>query len=97
MIHSIAQMHFEEKKEEEGEKKRFHYSSWSHAWLLQNTGTCEFSAKHSLHRNDTIIVLLLKFIISSISLVESQRGASTIQRCSIEIQKGAITIAFVQR
>ena len=31
------------------------------------------------------------------SLAESQKGINTVQRCSIENQKGDITIDYVQR
>ena len=36
------------------------------------------------------------FYVHNISAVESQKGAITIQRCSIENQKGTIVIDFVQ-
>ena len=51
-----------------------------------------------------LIIILTSYIITYnniyinyISSVESQKGATTIQRRSIENQKGAITIDFVQR
>ena len=45
------------------------------------------------YNNNTSFISLFIFISS----VESQKGASIIQRCSTENQKGAIAIDFVQR
>ena len=47
-----------------------------------------FKVKHAL------IEYIIQLFISS---VESQKGVIADQRCSVENQKGAIAIAFVQR
>ena len=75
----------------------FFYTTQKH--LTQNNVNLKeiFMTKTRAATGKKSLVIMIECVPIKISLAENQKGVNAVQRCSVENQKGAIAIYFVQR